>query len=684
MFFRLSFRNVRKSFSDYTLYFLTLTFAVCIFYVFNSIEAQRAMLTVSSSMSKSIQTIVKLMNGVSVFVSFILGFLIVYANNFLIRRRKREFGIYMTLGMQKSKISRILMTETLIIGVFSLGAGLLAGFFLSQGFSVITASLFDVNMAGFKFIFSVSALWKTVIYFGIMFIVAIVINAVILSKYKLLDLINASRQNEKQRVRKTGVTVLLTVLAIACIGAAYGMVLKFGITEFDYKIIIEMSLGAAGTFLLFAALSGILPGLVKANERFYFKGLNMFTARQLSSRITTAFVSMSFICLMLFCTICIFSTGLGATSVLNRGYQDAAPVDITVTFSGSPVDIRTALAEHGIDVGSYADGAVEYNLYIKDSFTPPLGDIFKSIIDEIPEDKRGELDKGAFLRPMYFTTLSEYNSVMAYMNKPGLSLKANEAALLTQYAWVDADYQEFLDKYINEVKTISLGSVSYAVYPELVATGIANGNNSLLTLILPDEAAINATVFERALIFNCKGDSVAVQERFMSVFGEKQGDILKEAGSGSLGAVSRSQMQAQEGGSKAIISFMGIYVGIVFLMASAAVLALQQVSEAADNRQRYAILRKIGAGDRLLGRTIFRQVAVYFAIPLIVACIHSVIGIKVANDAVRLMGSLNAVSNIIITAVLILLVYGAYFLATFFGSKKIILRNDRNMNAAMF
>jgi putative ABC transport system permease protein len=143
-------------------------------------------------------------------------------------------------------------------------------------------------------------------------------------------------------------------------------------------------------------------------------------------------------------------------------------------------------------------------------------------------------------------------------------------------------------------------------------------------------------------------------------------------------------MQAQEGGSKAIISFMGIYVGIVFLMASAAVLALQQVSEAADNRQRYAILRKIGAGDRLLGRTIFRQVAVYFAIPLIVACIHSVIGIKVANDAVRLMGSLNAVSNIIITAVLILLVYGAYFLATFFGSKKIILRNDRNMNAAMF
>ena len=197
MYFKLSLRNVRKSFSDYTLYFLTLAFGVCVFYVFNSIEAQKAMLQISKSALEIMKTITWLMDGVSVFVSFILGFLIVYANSFLIRRRKKEFGIYMTLGMEKSKISRILVSETLIIGVIALGIGLLGGVFISQGLSVVTAKLFEVNMKDYTFIFSLSALLKTILYFGIIFVIAIAVNTLAISKYKLIDLINAEKKKRK-------------------------------------------------------------------------------------------------------------------------------------------------------------------------------------------------------------------------------------------------------------------------------------------------------------------------------------------------------------------------------------------------------------------------------------------------------------------------------------------------------
>jgi putative ABC transport system permease protein len=127
-------------------------------------------------------------------------------------------------------------------------------------------------------------------------------------------------------------------------------------------------------------------------------------------------------------------------------------------------------------------------------------------------------------------------------------------------------------------------------------------------------------------------------------------------------------------GSKAIISFVGIYLGIIFLITSAAVLALQQLSETSDNRKRYNILQKIGADDRLINMALMKQIAIYFLLPLALACIHSIVGIKVANDVITDVGNIDALSNIIITAVMIGAVYGSYFLATYFSSKQIVLK----------
>ena len=671
MYSKLALRNVRKSFSNYTLYFLTLTFGVCVFYVFNSIEAQKAMMHISDSVLSIMETITWLMNGVSVFVSFILGFLIVYANNFLIRRRKREFGIYMTLGMEKRKITRILIAETFLIGLFSLFVGLLGGVFLSQGLSVVTAKLFEVDMTGYTFVFSVKALWKTILYFGIIFLIATVAGTVNISKYRLIDLINAEKQNERQRLKNPIATAVLFAFSMILIGTAYAMVLKNGIAVFDRKIVIECILGAAGTILFFTALAGFLLQIIQKNKSFYLKGLNMFIMRQINSRINTAHISMSFICLMLFVTICIFSTGIGMTGVLNKGYENAAPFHVSLEADGGMPIVETLQAS-GLQLDEFAKNAYSYPLYDYAEAPLTLGLVFQTVEEAMPPESLDGLRETLYPMPLYYITLSDYNEVMALQQKPAADLPEGTVALLTQYAWADADYSDALNAYTAKGSTLLIGDRTYSVQKVLFTEGISNMSRDILLLVVPDMLADSGRIGKCVTCFNCKGDPAETQDRFSEALTR-----LQQTGNdaAAISVVTQNELRAQEGGSKAIISFVAIYVGIVFLITSAAVLALQQLSEAADNRHRYAILGKIGADDKLLRRTVFKQIGIYFLLPLLLACVHSAVGIKVANDAIRQIGSLNAAVNILITAAVILLVYGAYFIATYYGSKNIILKN---------
>lgn len=284
MYFKLAIKNVRKSVKDFTIYFLTLAFGVCLFYVFNSIESQQSMLDISESQHELLEIMTQTLGYVSVFITFVLGFLIIYANNFLIRRRKKELGLYMTLGMDRSKISRILIAETFLIGVVALAVGLLVGVFAAQGLSVVTARMFNVSIKRFEFVFSPDALWKSVLYFGIIFLVVMIFNTITVSRYQLIDLLYGGRRNETPRIKKLWVSMALFLLSAACLAAAYVWIMTVGFVGLNGYIIL---LGCMGTLLFFVSLSGFLLRLVKTCKGIYYKGLNMFVLRQINSKITT-------------------------------------------------------------------------------------------------------------------------------------------------------------------------------------------------------------------------------------------------------------------------------------------------------------------------------------------------------------------------------------------------------------
>ena len=271
MLFNLSLKNIKKSLKNYAIYFFTLILGVAIFYIFNSIESQTVMLKLNNSTKDIIQLINNILSGVSVFVSFILGFLIVYANQFLMKRRKKEFGIYMTLGMSKKQISKILLVETIMIGLISLIVGLILGIALSQVMSIIVANMFEADMSKFTFVFSPSATIKTIIYFGIMYLLVLVFNTIQVNSQQLIKLLIVNKQNEKIKLKNSFVCILIFIGATVLLSYAYYNVTAGAdnLTE-EFSVFLQMIYGAVATFLIYWSVSGLVLKLVMVSKNHYF------------------------------------------------------------------------------------------------------------------------------------------------------------------------------------------------------------------------------------------------------------------------------------------------------------------------------------------------------------------------------------------------------------------------------
>lgn len=445
MLFKLSIKNIQKSIKDYAIYFLTLVLGVAIFYVFNSIESQTVMMKVSSNTLEIINLMNQLLSSVSVFISFILGFLIIYASRFLIKRRNKEFGIYLTLGMSKRKISLILFFETLIIGILSLGVGLLIGFFLSELMSLLVANLFEADMTNFRFIFSSSAALKCLIYFGIMYLIVMIFNTISVSKCKLIDLINSSKKTEKIKLKNPILCVIIFIIACVMLIYSYYFVTSDSKLSGDVtSLYIPIVLGALSTFLIFWSLSGLILKIVMNMKGLYYKGLNSFTLRQVSSKINTTVFSSTIICLMLFITICFLSSCLSIKNSLTGNIDELSKVDVEIIkdrnvtddfikdyelndeiIADTKIDILETLKNNNIDKNNFKDMLIVYyyktNLTLQDT----LGDAYEEVKEKFPLMN--------FFVKENIMSISDYNKVAKLYGNKTYTLKENEYIVIADY-----------------------------------------------------------------------------------------------------------------------------------------------------------------------------------------------------------------------------------------------------------
>ena len=666
MYSKIAINNVKKSFKDYAIYFLTIAFAVCIFYSFNAIDAQKAVLDMNKSQAEYMTVVTTLISYVSVFVSFILGGLILYANNFLIKKRKKELGIYMTLGMKNSKISKILLGETLIVGILSLATGLLLGVLLSQGLSLFTAKLFEVDMTEFKFIISFGAISKTILYFAIIFGILMIFNTTIVSRYKLIDMLNAGRKNEEIKIKNPIISSIIFIISVVILVFAYYLVSKVGLNMQKIEFKASIVLGILGTVGFFFGISGFIISIVQKSKNIYLKKLNIFITRQISSKVNTNFVSMAVISLMLFITIVLLSTGLSFKSALEVGI--VAPFDASVKLYTEEGDKYTSV-EQLLNIANYDvkdNKAIFFNTYRMDG--PDPNSILKNYaVGEFKKD----LDNGEQRwESISVIKLSDFNKIRELEGKSTFTMNNDEVMLLSNFNTAKSSIENMikLKGIVNlngkEYKVANTEYLDDALYNSSVA-------DNVLTLIVNDNFDGNIYLSNAYMNVNYKNPSdESAEEDMQNSFHNKKDN--KELYDLPLVVYTKQDVYNENKTMGATVLYIGLYLGIIFLIASAAVLALQQLSEASDSSDRYKALKKVGATEKMINKTIFAQTVIYFVMPLGLAIVSSIVGINVVNKFLIMYGNTNIVPTALLTLAILVIVYGGYFYVTYTGYKSIV------------
>ena len=669
MFFKIAVNNVKRSYKDYSIYFLTLTFAVCIFYSFNSIETQTSMLEISKSTKSYMIALNKLIAGASVFVSFILGGLIVYANNFLIKKRKKELGIYMTLGMSKGKISRILILETFLIGLLSLVAGILLGIIVSQGLSVIIARLLVVDMNKYKFIVSISAIIKASIYFGIIFLLVMIFNQIIISKYKLIDMLNAAKKNENIRLKNPAISIVTFLLSAVALIAAYSLVLKVGVDPGNILFIASILLGVMGTLLCFSSLSSFFIHVIKRNKKLYLKNLNIFVLRQINNKITTNFFSMTTICLMLFLAISLLFTMFGYKGSLDKVLKGNTSFDASAKLDLDIKDQKIMSIKESLDKVNFKfDTYDKHTFFTQYKLKVSLNDLLSKYLNEKEER---ELQSTYRDGPITSVKISEYNSIRQLLDQKPMDLKDNEILVVSNYG----DFSNAFSEFMKNEKTVTIEGRAYIIKnnaPIKENLSIVNGFEYIY-FIIPDNfqggLKLDSSCFNVMFEGNNPEKS---KEKFANLFEELKEYKFQKEDFMLIYTNTLEQLYGMVYGTSAIIVFLGIYLGIVFLISSAAVLALQQLSEASDSLERYNSLKKIGVTEKMINKSILVQTLIYFMAPLVLAIIHSAVGITVANRELGTNNKSIFEGSSLMIALALIIIYGGYFYATYFSFKRIV------------
>jgi len=704
MYARLALGNIRRSLKDYGIYFATLVIGVCMFYAFNSVTQQSAVLDLGRGASAVLDMLSSLIGGVSVFLAVIMGFLVVYANRFLIHRRKREFAIYLTLGMKRGQVSRIIVLETLVVGIVSLAIGLVLGYLLSQLLLVVTAAMFSVEITGFSFFFSPHAAMVTALCFGIMFLVSLIFNVGTVSRYKLIDLISADRRSEVARLRSLPLSIVLMAVAVSCIVCAYVLLHSVGFAGgLTPRFYVSTVLVVAGTFLFFFSLSGVLLRVAQADRRRYLRGLGMFTVRQLSSRVNTAWVSVSLVCLVLFLALTSACSGFSIVRAFNASIEKATVYDASYSVPLWVLGSDGASAGEGTlgPIGSAArdDG---YDMARAFSREVPGWDRLVAQAAQVTRYEAG-MTTGYFVgrtdyafsggvspdassaSPVNVVPLSQLNAVRALQGLQPVVLADDHYLVWCDFDEMKGFWNAWLQQNGGEGIAVfghDLTADRDALDETLTETSAMPLNTGVI--VVPDEVVpSDAPIYQTTLDIMYAGPRDQMEPEFLAAMTETYPDYDAVTNDGSaigwpfFSGATAMQMREQSVGLNATISYLAIYIGIILLITCAAIIALQQLSEAADNVGRYALIEKLGAEQRMVDHALYRQIGIYFVFPLVLALAHSAVAMNEVSSAVSLLGHFDIALPLAMTALMAVVLYGGYYLITCSISRNMIRPSRR-------
>ena len=658
MLFSLSVKNFRKSIRDYSIYFFTMILGVAVFYIFNAIETQTAMMEVSQTKAAIIDSMNGIMSGVSIFVSLVLGYLIVYASRFMLKKRKREFGIYLTLGMGRIRLAAMLWLETIWMGLISLAVGLLAGMGISQLMSLIVSNLFQADVSRYEFVISGQAVGKSILYFLLIYLVVMIFNTLSVSRARLAEFITAGRKKEKNFLKKPLLSGLVFLLAVVMLGTAYYNVTanqQAMTTETD--VLTQVFLGILGTFLVFWSLSGFLMTAAGKFRKLYYRRLNSFVVGELSNKLNSTVMACSVICLLLFMTICLLFSAIARKEYKDQEAVKLAPVSISMskemTDSKSIFDIMEV---RGISMEDFQDLVSVYTYHLDEVTNYTL--IGESYGEEYDNQKAEVMKVG------------DYNRAARVYHMPEYELEEDEYLIVA-----DQEGAVYIrNRGLADDREITIKGKSYHAKENTCQDGYLQMSyqpqNSGI-LLVPDSVKLGEEEQYKNYVM---GDYRDKSKEFAQEMDQNFAQILNPEQStyGKIQVTTQSAIYDDSIGTSAMYIFLGLYLGICFLISGSAVLALKILSDSADSREKYQILQQLGCEEKEIRRALRRQNGLLFLLPLLLSAVHAIFGIQVCRTMLSIYGSKGSGAALAVTMALTGAIYGGYFLLSHKCSVKIV------------
>lgn len=716
---KLAWGNVRRAGRDYLVYLLTLTLGVTVFYAFNTISMQVDIAGIDEE--GLAQVMGSILGDLTYFLAGVMAFLMVYANNFIMKRRKKEFGLYQVLGMGRGRVATIMALETVIVSVVAFVAGIVLGVGLSQLMTFFTASLFKTQIANFHFFFSVHAFNLTLACMLVMFVLTLLLNLRAVRRTKLIELMGAERRNESIKTRNPWIAIAIFAVGVVLVGVAYYRLLRdgFPLTATDSKLQeamnqfgITTAMVTVGTFALFWGLSGMLIKLLQSLRGVYWRGLNMFTVRQLAAKVNTVCFSMGVIAMLLFLAITSVTCGMSIANVMNENLERYNPVDVSQTYAyytpdtldyykeyvnpseadrmvlaDSTVDLYPAWHGKGksagnndetgkkVNIADVAGEHVQIDSYLSYPFGGSDPSVTPSEMCKIMGEKLPKAFGGSNADTMglFVTPASQYNKLRQMMGEEPVSIGRDQYLLTCD---MGGELGDLYTKYMAGDHTLTLGGHELKPATDKSDKDTAAIANSAMgsnpgTVVVADEllSQLNLQPYSSSLLVNYKQgmDTTEADESIKYTLLDNLLVDGKEPGSWGI-FITRSEMYTQAAQMNGMISYLAIYIGFVLVVACAAILSIQQLSNVADGSRSYRVLAQIGCDDRQIRHSVMAQQAVFFLFPLAVGLAHSFVALKVIIELVSIFGNMSIGGTVGLTCAIFLAAYGGYFLVTYLMS----------------
>lgn len=656
MLIRLAFKNVGKSYKDYGVYFFTLGFGVCVFYLFNAVYAQSEILKMQDEILQALEWLNIGLHFCSIIVAFIIGFLVVYANSYFMSRRKKELGIYMTLGMSKVKISIVYVLETSLVACLALLVGLFMGIFLSQFMAIFTAHMFETKITDYHLVISSEAILDCMVTFGVIFMLVIVFNIFFISRYKLVDFLYSERKSRNLKIRNPKWSGIFLVSGIVFIGAAYYGLLHHGMQRRSAWFLAALIMGALGTILFFYSIAGIITSRLRKKEKWYYKDLNMFLCRQLNYNMNANFIVLSIVCFTMYITMSIFVLGYSMQSVVSKEIKETICYDMS--FYESLPQKERLIDEKIVEFLESCPYAGEYELhqiyydheqdYNDFDFLPPKGHkVFQKV-------------------PMLFLKESDFNHIRRLQHLEPIILRQGEFTLVSN----DKVMRRIIGKLLENRVSYHLKGDWLKTDGKTYKMNIDNADYEYLYMVIRDDKGEQLNNYVHVVNANAKNEKqrkqfeAAVEEHNKKVYNDR----------GYSYSISKTEAKVSEIATRVVISYGTLYLGIVFLITCGVILAVQQLTDTTDNKYRYHLLSKLGVDDKMMIKVLRKQISCYFAAPLFLGTLHAGILMIAVNQLVNLWGYMGIGESICIALGFTVVINGIYYILTYLGSKNMIIK----------